>query len=467
MKKGQEIEIYIDALAFGGQGVGRIDNLVTFVPGAVPGDTVRAQVNIKKKQYVEARLLEILQPSPERVPAPCSYFGHCGGCKTQSLPYERQLFYKRQQVVDSFARIGHLQNVTVLDTLAAPDPIFYRNKMEFSFSDRRWLLPAEIAQTDTEHQRDFALGFHVAGHYDKIIDLHSCLLQSEWSARVVNWLRDYARQNGLEPYNVHEHKGFLRFLVIREGKNTGERMVNIVTREHAPERMAPLGRALSAAFPEVTALINNVTTNVGNVAFGEVEYLLHGKSSIDETLGSYRFRISANSFFQTNTRQAERLYRLVQELGEFNGQELVYDLYTGTGTIAIFISQAVRRVVGFELIESCILDAKANARLNNITNCEFVTADLMNLGALIRPDERPDVLIIDPPRAGMHPKTVQAVLKLLPPRIIHVSCNPTTLARDLEVLVGQGGYQIDFAQPVDMFPQTAHVEIVVRLNRRG
>lgn len=465
MKRNQELQLDIESLAFGGQGVARHKDFVVFVKGAVPGDTVRARIVKKKKKHAEAVVQALLSPSPQRIEPRCPYFGSCGGCKIQSLDYEQQLYYKRQQVVDSLTRLGGLKDLEIQETLPSPDQFFYRNKMEFSFSDRRWLLPEEIASDMTIEDRDFALGFHVAGHFDKIVDLKTCFLQSETSRDIVNWVREYARTQQITPYNLHDHTGFLRFLMIREGKKTGQRMVNLVTRENRQEIMEPLTHALVDAFPDTTSVVNNIATNVSNVAFGEEEVLLHGPPFIEEHLQSWRFRISANSFFQTNSMQAERLYQLVRHLGDFRGHELVYDLYAGTGSIGIFISDAVRRVVGFECIESCIEDAYRNAQLNHVTNCEFITADLMHFADHIPANEKPDVMIIDPPRAGMHPRTVKTVLEVAPQRIIHVSCNPTTLARDLAILC-ESQYTIDFVQPVDMFPQTGHVELVVRLDHQ-
>ncbi len=465
MKRNAEMELTVDSLAFGGQGVAKVKDFVVFVKGAIPGDRVLARIIKKKKKHAEAKILEILEPSPDRIEPKCQYFGICGGCKIQTLPYRKQLFYKRRQVVESFAHIGGLKDLEIRETLPSPETWFYRNKMEFSFSDRRWLLPAEIASGQAITDRNFALGFHIAGFFDKIVDLKTCWLQSDRSREIVNWVRDYAVRHNIDPYNMFEHSGYLRFLVIREGKNSGQRMVNIVTRCYRPDTIEQLAKALRTEFPDTTSIVNNVTEKVSNVAFGDQEYLLHGQSTIDEEMAGYRFRISANSFFQTNTGQAEQLYRLIKKLGDFRGDELVYDLYSGTGTIAIFISDAVSRAVGFEVIESCLSDAEMNARLNDVRNCRFVCADLMKFDSFIRPDEKPELLIIDPPRAGMHPKTVRAILKLLPRRIIHVSCNPATLARDLAMLCAEK-YTVDFVQPVDMFPQTGHMEVVVRLRIR-
>ncbi|OQY27672.1 MAG: 23S rRNA (uracil(1939)-C(5))-methyltransferase RlmD [Candidatus Cloacimonetes bacterium 4572_55] len=465
MKRGNEIELQIESLAFGGRGVARFRDFVIFVNQALPGDLVRAKIFKKKKKHAEARVIELIKASPDRIDPPCPYFGACGGCKIQSLSYDKQLYYKRQQVMDSLVRIGNFQDVEVLEALPSPDRIYYRNKMEFSFCNRRWLLDSEIAQKEQVEDRDFALGLHAAGFFDKVVDLKSCLLQSEESGRIVNHTRKYCLDHGLTPYNVRAHTGDFRFLMIREGKNTGGRMINIVTRNYQPQIVEPLAMSLMQAFPDTTSIVNNVTDNMGNVAFGDKEYLLYGESTIDEQLGENRFRISANSFFQTNSVQTERLYDLVKELCEFDGTELVYDLYAGTGSIGIFISDAVRQVIGFELIESCVRDARANADLNHVQNCEFVTADLMNLASYIPTKEKqPDVMIIDPPRAGMHPKTVQAVLDIAPRRIIHVSCNPATLSRDLEILCADR-YRLNYVQPVDMFPHTGHVEVVVRLDR--
>lgn len=463
-RKKEIAELTIESVAFGGQGVARLNNMTVFVQGGLPDDRVMAEVYHRRKKHAEARILEIISPSPDRVDADCPHFAFCGGCKIQTLQYNAQLREKRQQVLDSLERIGGFLGITVEPTLPSPLQFYYRNKMEFSFSAQRWLTPAEINGEPYLVDKHFALGLHPPGFFDKVVDLKTCLLQSERSAEIVNWIRDYARANSLKPYHITEHAGFLRNLMIREGKNTKQRMVNLVTWSYQMDIMNAFAESFMAVFPETTSLLNNVNSALSNTAIGEQEYILAGTSVIEETLGPWRFRISANSFFQTNTIQAERLYYVVKELAGLTGQEIVYDLYCGTGTIAIFLSDSARQVIGFELIESCLQDARVNADLNNVDNCRFIRADLKYLADFTTDLARPTVMIIDPPRAGMHRKTVESVLALRPDRIVHVSCNPTTLARDLVILV-EGGYDIEYVQPVDMFPHTGHVEVVVRLEK--
>jgi len=467
IKKGQQLELEIESLAFGGQGVARVAEFVVFVNNAIPGQIVNALVIKKKKSFAEARMLSVLQESPFAVAPRCAHFGSCGGCRLQNLDYTEQVSAKGDQVGDVLRRLGGLENFDLFPTMPSTNSYYYRNKMEFSFSRNRWLTPAEIKSDETFEKQSHYLGFHAKGFYDKVIDLNECHLIHPVAVDILRVVRQIARDSGFPVYSTADHKGFWRFLIVR-CTQTDDLMVNVVTSEYNQKIADLLQKEVMNAFPQITSLINGVTSSKSSVAFCEHENLLAGKSTITEKLGSYLFTISANSFFQTNTVQAKQLYDIVLEYAEFKGDELVYDLYCGAGTISIYMSSYVDRVIGFESVESAIINARENCQLDAIDNCEFVLADLkdeLNLTKeVVARFGQPDVIVLDPPRGGMHPKTVQAVLGLNPKKIVHVSCNPTTMARELQVLC-EAGYVLTKVQPVDMFPHTAHVEVVAQLTR--
>ena len=467
MIKGDELILHIDDAAFEGKSVARQDNFVVFVEGAVPGDEVRVVVYKVKKRYAEARVQEILEPSPLRVSPRCRYFGVCGGCRWQHLDYTKQCEYKRQNVVDAFERIGGFRGINVNPVIGA-DPIYeYRNKMEFSFGNQRWLTAEELNDPGISG-RGFALGFHIPQRYDKILDIHECHLQSQRTVEILNEIRSWCIKRSLTIYDTETDSGYLRFLVIREARQTGEVMVNLVTGKDSPETVRELTAMLIEKFPWITTIINTINEKKAQIAFGEVQKIYHGNGTIRERLGRLTFTISANSFFQTNTVQTERLYGIVKEFGEFRPEDVVFDLYSGTGSIALFISDSVSRVIGIDNVPSAIEDAMMNARNNNIEHCEFVLGDLKDRLTKdthwMHDHSTPDVLVIDPPRSGMHPKVVDEVVRLGSRRIVYVSCNPTTQARDSKTIV-EGGYRIDTVQPVDMFPHTYHIENVVKLTK--
>jgi 23S rRNA (uracil1939-C5)-methyltransferase len=454
------VETDITGLAFGGKGIARIDGLAVFVERTVPGDRARIRITRKKRNYAEARLEEILAPSADRVAAPCRYSGICGGCTWQFLRYEKQLEYKRQHVAESLEHIGAITGVPVHATLASPAMFGYRNKMEFTCTDRRWLLPDEMGQPGAEN--DFAIGLHVPGTFHKVIDIAECLLQPAAGNRILEAIRGFIRSSGLPVYGLRSHAGFWRFAMLRNSAANGGWMVNIITAFEDRAMMTTLAERLTAAFPEVVSVVNNVTSRQAGVAVGEFEQAVAGAAFIRDAIGRFEFEVSANSFFQTNTRGAALLYRTVLEYAGLEGQETVLDLYSGTGTIPIFISGHCREVVGIEIIASAVADAERNCRLNGVSNCRFIRGDILEglSGAAVRPD----VMIIDPPRVGMAKEVVQQVLAMGPGRIVYVSCNPATLARDLVLL--QEGYAVREVQPIDMFPHTFHVESVVRLERK-
>ncbi len=466
IKKGEEVTLKIETLAFEGKAIARMEGLVVFVNDAVPGDTVRAAITKVKSQYLEARNLELLEPSGLRVEPRCRYVGSCGGCKMQHIDYTAQLSFKHRHVIDSFERIGKIKDVDIPLPVGADDIFFYRNKMEFSFSDQRWLTTAEI-ESGQEYDKSFALGLHVPGRYDKVIDIGECWLQSGESNRILDSIRRSAKELDIKPYTTHSHDGFLRFLVIRQSRAAGEIMVNIVTSDNRPDIMQPIIKRLHNDVPEVTTIINNVNRRKAQVAVGDEEIVFYGEGYITEGIGRFTFRISAISFFQTNTGQAEKLYSIAKEFGDLSDDDIVLDLYSGTGTITIYLSDSAKLVYGVESVEDAVKDAKENARLNGVDNVRFVQGDVLEKlnkrDAWLEHD--PTVLYLDPPRSGIHPKAIREIINLRVPKIVYVSCNPATQARDIAALT-EHGYRIDRMQPVDMFPHTYHIENVARLTLR-
>lgn len=458
---GSTVELRIDDLAFGGRGIARLDGLVVFVDGAIPGQRVRAVVQKRKRQYAEAAATEVLERSPFEVEPVCPHFGSCGGCKLQNMTYEKQVEYKVQQIRDLLKRIGGFESPPVEEPLLSPEPFFYRNKMEFSFSDRGSSLPSEPSPS-------LFLGLHRRGSFDEVVDLQTCYLQAPETQAVLQIVREFARTSGLPAYSNRTHEGFWRFLVLRRGVRTGQWMVNLVTTEPRVELLSALVPQLLQALPGLHSVVNNINTGKGGVAFGEQEELVWGKTTIEERLGPFVFEISANSFFQTNTLQAERLYQRVLEFADLTGREKVFDLYCGTGSISLFVSRQAREVIGIELVEDAVADAWRNAERNGAGNCRFVAGDVSVLlrdpQGFIREHGKPDVLILDPPRDGVHPRALIRLPSLGAKRIVYVSCNPATQARDLAHLASS--YRVERVCPVDMFPHTAHIESVALLVTR-
>ncbi|HLX11587.1 MAG TPA: 23S rRNA (uracil(1939)-C(5))-methyltransferase RlmD [Bacteroidota bacterium] len=468
MKKGEEIVLEIQGLSGEGKTISRVDGMVFFVEKAVPGDTVRARLTKLKKNYAEAQTVEVLTPSKDRVVPRCAHFGVCGGCKWQNLSYPAQLESKRKIVVDAFEHIGGFANPDVLPTLGCENEYYYRNKMEFTFSRNRWLTAEEMGLPSAPEE-GIALGFHVPRRYDKVLDLNECFLHSELSTEILKLVRSVSRRLKLSVYSTESHEGYLRHLMIRDGKRTGDFMVNLVTTTHDPEAMKIFTAELTKNFPQITTIVNNVTDRKSMVAFGDSEKVYFGPGFINEKIGEYTFRISANSFFQTNTLQTERLYATAKSMGQLQPTDVAYDLYSGTGTIAIYLSDSVERVIGIEVIGSAILDAELNARANRIANCYFLEGDLKDKltkdSGWLSEHPAATVMYIDPPRSGMHPKVIQQILKLAPKRIVYIRCNPATQARDAQLLA-QGGYALGSIQPVDMFPHTDHIEAVASFEKR-
>lgn len=459
IKKGAQIEVEINDIAFGGRGLARVDGLAVFVEQAVPGDRVVIRVIKKKKNYAEARVLDLIESSPFRVLPPCEYSGFCGGCKWQFLNYDRQLIYKRQHVQDALEHIGLIKDAAVHPTIPSGIIFGYRNKMEFSCADNRWLLPAELGRPDID--KTFALGLHVPGTFHKVIDTRACLLQPDLGNVLLNDVRGFIRSSGLPVYGLRSHVGFWRFLVLRHSVAHDQWMVIIVTAKEDSATVRSLAQILMEKYPQVVSVVNNISSRKAGVAIGEFEYTLAGANVISDKIAGFEFDISANSFFQTNSRGAEVLYKTVEKFAGLSGTETVLDLYSGTGTIPILLSQSCKSVVGIEIVASAVADAEQNCRKNHVSNCRFIQGDIRL--CLPRIEQKPDLMIIDPPRAGMHKDVVRQVLDLGVERMVYVSCNPATMARDLKMM--QDSYRLLEVQPVDMFPHTYHVEAVARLEK--
>ncbi|OAY84402.1 putative RNA methyltransferase [Ananas comosus] len=485
-KRGQTLELVCESLAFKGKGVCRAADtgFVLMCDRALPGERFLGRVSRKKPTYAEVTKLKTLTPHRDFVEAPCEYASHCGGCKTQNLLYEAQIRAKEQQVRDLIVHVGRFDDrdpdfAGVLKPIVPCDVQFhYRNKMEFSFGAQRWVPRDESMVGKDKTDSGFALGLHAPGFFDKVLHVEKCLLQSEAANKVLAVIQDSWMDPslGFSPYNVHTHRGFLKHLMLRTGRhlNTGlpELMVNFVTASYKPELLEPLVSKISA-IPEVVSIVNNVNTSMGNTSVGEEEYTLYGKSTITEMLRGLTFQISANSFFQTNSKQAEVLYKLIEDCAGLkgDGSEIVLDLFCGTGTIGLTLARKVRHVYGYEVVAEAISDAQRNAELNGIHNATFVQGDLNKINDTFGNDfPKPDIVISDPNRPGMHMKLIKYLLKIQAPRIVYVSCNPATCARDIDYLCHgvdergiKGRYLLKRVIPVDMFPHTPHIECVCLL----
>jgi 23S rRNA (uracil1939-C5)-methyltransferase len=467
--KGTEIELQVEKLAFGGKAVAKVGGFVVFLDHAVPGQTVRALITRKKRNYAEARVIETLSQPPDYRPPVCPHFGICGGCQWQDISYETQLFWKRAHVVESLGHIAGAGEMEVASIVASPETLHYRNKMEFTFSDRRWLLAEELDR-DFGSESLFALGLHVRGLFDKVCNIDKCILHSLEASAIMREVRQWAAKSGLPAYSIRTHQGFWRFLVIREAKSTGGILVHLITSGSPRSDLVVdrLSEYLLPKFPRVTTFVHSINDKKSQVAIGDSSRNVFGPGFIEERLGEkgerLRFRISAHSFFQTNTLGAQNLYETVSSLGAFEGTEKVWDLYCGTGSIGLYIASRVKSVIGIELVEDAVHDAIENCRINDIGNCSFLAGDLKDTIGKASQMGRPDVVIVDPPRAGMHPKVVKTLLEILPERIIAVSCNPASLARDAALLIE--AYNIKEVRPIDLFPHTPHVECVVRFDRK-
>ena len=452
--------VTIEAVAAEGKALAHVDGMVVFVDFAVPGDIVDIQVYKKKKNYMEGFIKRIVKPSQHRLEPFCAHFGVCGGCRWQPLPYEMQLAAKRQQVEDQLVRIGHLEVPEIRPTLPSEKTQYYRNKLEFSASSKRWLL-----KTEPQDLVEPGLGFHVGKFFDKVLDIQDCHLQADPSNAIRLYIKQFCLENGLEFYNIRENRGLFRNMFIRTTEDGQVMLILCFARADEAPRKALLD-ALVKDFPQISSLYYVINEKL-NDSIGDLSPVLYyGQDAIYEQMEGLRFRIGPKSFYQTNSRQAWRLYSVARDFAALTGNEVVYDLYTGTGTIAQFVSRKASKVFGIEYVPEAIEDAWDNARRNGITNCEFFAGDMKDVlnEDFIRQHGRPDVIILDPPRAGIHPDVAQVILKAAPDRMVYVSCNPASQARDLAVLCRD--YRITAVQPVDMFPHTMHVENVVALKRK-
>ena len=445
----------------------KVNELVIFVPYVVPGDVVDLQVKRKKNHYAEAVAVKFHEKSPLRTEPFCSHFGVCGGCKWQCLSYEEQLKYKQKQVFDNLTRIGKVELPEFRPILGSEKTRFYRNKLEFTFSNKRWLTEEEVKQ-DVKYDQMNAVGFHIPGAFDKVLAIDKCWLQDDISNQIRNAVRDYAYAHNFPFFDLRTQEGLLRNIMIRTS-STGELMVVLqckVTDDEGRRKMEEILQFMADNFPQITSLMY-VINNKCNDTIGDLDVeVFKGNDHIFEEMEGLRFKVGPKSFYQTNSEQAYNLYKVAREFAGLTGNELVYDLYTGTGTIANFVARQARKVVGIEYVPEAIEDAKVNSALNGIDNTLFYAGDMKDIltNDFIAEHGRPDVIITDPPRAGMHNDVIDVILAAEPKRIVYVSCNPATQARDLQLLDGK--YKVTAVQPVDMFPHTHHVENVVQLERR-
>ena len=459
-------ELLVTNLAAGGKGIGRNNGKVIFVDKGIPGQRVSVQLYKERKDYAEGRVVEVLENSPVYMEPRCSHFTMCGGCSLQNMRYTEQLAYKRQWIAEALQRIAGIDDITIQETIPSPDLYFYRNKMEFSFSDKIWDPSVRKIQPGS-----YGLGLHLPGRYDTVIMIDNCYLQSSTSNRIVRLVREHAGKSGLPAYNIQKHRGFWRFLIIREGKLTGERLVNIITYRSGEEEKSivdALADTLRNEIPDVTAFYHAEHSGKSQAATWESMRKIYGSDFIHERIGRYLFRIDCGTFFQTNSRQAENLYKTVKTACNFSGSEIVYDLFSGAGTIPVYLSDSAGTIAGMEREPLSVAAANANAALNNVTNCHFIQGSVSSLikypPELFKRFGKPDVIIVDPPRSGVDKKSIERITQLKARRIVYVSCNPATLARDIKLLLRK--YIVENVVPVDMFPHTAHIESVTTLIRK-
>lgn len=457
--------IEIEAVAAEGKALTHYDGMVVFVPFAVPGDIVDIHVRRKKKNYMEGVVQRIVKPSPHRLEAFCEHFGVCGGCKWQPLPYEMQLQTKQDQVRDQFVRIGHLDIPEITPIIGSDLTKYYRNKLEYSFSSKKWIMNLEDAEK-LEGKEKYALGFHVSKFFDKVLDINECHLQPSPSNEIRLFVRDFCLKNDYDFFDIRENVGYMRNMIIRTTE-AGDVMLIVCFYYEDKEKREALLDAIAEKFPQISSLYY-IINEKKNDSIGDQECILYkGDECIIETMEDLKFRIGPKSFYQTNSKQAYKLYSVTRQFADIQEDEVVYDLYTGTGTIAQFVSSKAKKVIGIEYVPEAIEDAKINAKNNNITNCEFFAGDMKDI---LKPDfiaehGQPDVIILDPPRAGIHPDVAKVILDAAPKRMVYVSCNPSSQARDIAILSEK--YDIVAIQPVDMFPHTQHVENVCLLTKKA
>lgn len=455
-------DVEILDVAAEGNSIARVNDFVVFVPFGAPGDIADVKIDRRKRSYAEGHIEKIVKPSDIRVEPRCEHFTVCGGCRWQHLPYGFQLECKQKQVRDAMERIAKIEIPEISPILGSENIYEYRNKMEYTFSNKMWLTFDQLRSGEDFPDRN-AAGFHIPGAFDKVLDIHKCHLQDDFGNRLRLFVKDFGKEHGYSFYDLRNQNGLLRTLMIRIS-STGQIMVVMVFGEGDREKITLLLDAVKTEFPEITSLLYVVNTKV-NDTIGDQEVIIYsGSPYIEEEMEGLKFRVGPKSFYQTNSKQAYRLYSVARDFAGLQGDELVYDLYTGTGTIACFLARKCRRVVGIEYVQEAIDDAKVNAAVNGLDNTEFYAGDMKDVltPEFVEKHGRPDVMIVDPPRAGMHENVVKVILETAPDRIVYVSCNPATQARDLALL--DRLYKVDAIQPVDMFPHTAHVENVVRLS---
>ena len=454
-------DVTIEGMSSEGKGFAKLNGKVIFTEYAVPGDVVDMEIRKSKKSFAEAVITQLKTPSLLRTQPACSHFTVCGGCKWQHIQYAEQLKFKRQIVEDAFTRIGKVAFPIIPEVVGCKDNYYYRNKMEFSFTDRRWLTDAEVA-TGQEFEHRNGLGFHVPGNFWGVLDVEHCYLQADPSNKIRLAVKDFALKNGYTFFNLQKQYGLLRNLMVRN-TSIGELLVMVCFYENDEEKIGKLMQFISTEFPEITSLQYVYNPKKNDTIYDLEPVVYKGNDHIVEQLGKYRFKVGPKSFFQTNSVQAKVLYDITKEFAELKPEDAVYDLYTGVGSIGIYVSDSCKRVTGIEQVEAAIEDAKVNAKLNNVTNCSFYAGDVRMVlkEEFIATNGKPDVVITDPPRAGMHEDVVRTLLQLEAPKIIYVSCNPATQSRDLQLLDEK--YEVTRVQPVDMFPHTTHIENVVRL----
>ncbi|MDE6085014.1 MAG: 23S rRNA (uracil(1939)-C(5))-methyltransferase RlmD [Muribaculaceae bacterium] len=456
--------IEITSVAAEGNSLARFNDMVVFIPFGAPGDIADIKLDRKKHSYAEGHIVRMIKPSPDRVEPICEHFGICGGCRWQHLPYESQLDWKRKQVSDALTRIAKVHLPEINPTLGSDEIYSYRNKMEYTFSNKKWLTFEELNSGEVFECRD-AAGFHIPGAFDKVLDINNCHLQDDLGNRIRNFTKDFAIKNGISFYDIKNNTGLLRTMMIRI-LSTGESMVVMSFGEDNQPEIEKVLNAIRSNFPEITSLMYVINLKV-NDSIADQDIILHsGRDYIEENMEGLCFRIGPKSFYQTNSRQAYKLYSVAREMAGLTGNELVYDLYTGTGTIANFVARDARQVIGIEYVEDAIADARLNSISNGISNTLFYAGDMKDVltDEFIEKHGRPDAMIVDPPRAGMHESVVNVILNAQPKVIVYVSCNPATQARDLALLDAK--YEVVEVQPVDMFPHTHHVENVVKLKLR-
>ena len=448
-----------------GNALARVDNLVVFVPMLLPGDVVDIQVIRKRKKYLEGKVIKFHEYSSDRIKPRCIHFGVCGGCKWQHLPYRLQLKYKEKQVKDNLSRIGKVELAEIKPIIASSEEYLYRNKLEFTFSDKRWLTKEEVG-SETRFEREGALGFHIPGLFDKVLDIQECHLQPEPSNSIRNAVKEYSLRNNLEFFDLREQTGFLRNLIIRNSLK-GDVMVIVVFFYEDIERREALLDFLGSSYPHITSLMYVINSKRNDSLNDQDPILYKGENYLLEEMEGLKFRIGPKSFYQTNTKQAFELYSVARNFAALSGNEIVYDLYTGTGTIANFVAKSASKVIGIEYVDEAVKDARINSEINNIHNTYFFSGDMKDVLSekFIEDNGSPDVIITDPPRAGMHEDVIKVILKAAAKKIVYVSCNPATQARDILLL--SEDYKVAGVQPVDMFPHTHHVENVVLLERKA